>query len=92
VSSLQKAGIKEDQHCVLDPNQSWEWLLLQQENMSTGGSSRGVCGVTFRASRQIFQRSNTLLTGVYGELALESYPHLAFCLEIALEEGDSPLH
>lgn len=79
---------------MLDPNQSKEWLLLQQENMSSSGRARVVSGVTSRASRQIFQRSNTLLSGFYSELALEFSPLLAFSLPGNLtleEEGVSPL-
>jgi hypothetical protein len=35
MSSLQKGGIRgEEKDCLLDLNQSKEWLLLQYENMS----------------------------------------------------------
>lgn len=53
---------------------SKEWLLLQQENMSAVGSGGAVCGETSRASRRIFQRSNTWLSALCSELALKSAP------------------
>lgn len=61
---------------------SKEWLLLQQENMSAVGSGGAVCGETSRASRRIFQRSNTRLSALCSELALKSAPPLQHTLSL----------
>lgn len=79
---------------------SKEWLLLSRENMSTAGNGGAVCGETSRASRRIFQRSNTWLSALCSELTLESppththiYTHLAFSLpgNLTLEKDVPPL-